>query len=250
MFDNLSKFLAQQYPQDFASWLVGKPVKFTELKPTELSLEPIRADSVVLLKSRKLILHSEFQTDPDLDMGFRSADYSLRILRKYPDHRLIQVVIYLRQTNSPEVYRTTWRGHNLVNEFQVVRLWEQPTAPFLQRPGLWPYAALTDTPDREAVLREISTKIDQLDDRREQANLSAITAVIGGLSLDKAIIQRILRRDLMQESVIYQEWQAESEQRGKVEERRLIAIKMLKDNIPLAQISRLTGLTIEQLQQL
>jgi predicted transposase/invertase (TIGR01784 family) len=37
---------------------------------------------------------------------------------------------------------------------------------------------------------------------------------------------------------------------AKEEERQTIALNMLKDNLPLEQISRLTGLTIEQLQQL
>jgi predicted transposase YdaD len=37
---------------------------------------------------------------------------------------------------------------------------------------------------------------------------------------------------------------------GKVEERQAIALNMLKDNIPLETIARLTGLTVAQLQQL
>jgi predicted transposase YdaD len=65
MFDNLSKFLAQHYSKDFASWLIGRNITLTELKPTELSLEPLRADSLILLKAGKLILHIEMQTDPD-----------------------------------------------------------------------------------------------------------------------------------------------------------------------------------------
>ena len=159
MFDNLSKFLAQQYPQDFASWLVGKPIKLTELKPTELSLEPIRADSVILLKSKRVIVHCEFQTDPDPDIGFRMADYNLRIYRKYPNNRLVQVVVYLRKTTSPAVYCTAFQANRLIHEFQVIRLWEQPTAPFLERPGLWPYAALTQTNDSADVLQEVARKI-------------------------------------------------------------------------------------------
>jgi predicted transposase/invertase (TIGR01784 family) len=254
MFDNLSKFLAQQYPQDFASWLVGKPIKLTELKPTELSLEPIRADSVILLKSRKLIVHGEFQTDPDVDMGFRSADYSLRIFRKYPDQQLIQVVIYLRQTNSPEVYRTNFRANSLTNEFRVIRLWEQPTDAFLQRPGLWPYAALTNTNDREGVLREVARRIETLTDRAQQSNLASASAVMSGLSLDQAMIQRILRRDIMKESVIYQEWIqegiAEGKAKGKAEERQTIALNMLRKNMSLDIIAEVTGLPIEQLRQI
>jgi predicted transposase/invertase (TIGR01784 family) len=254
MFDNLSKFLAQQYPEDFASWLVGSPIAFTELKPTELSLELIRADSVILLQSAGVILHGEFQTDPDVDMGFRMADYALRIFRKYPDRRLIQVVVYLRQTDSSAVYETTFRGNNLVHEFRVIRLWEQPTEPFLQSPGLWPYAALTQNDDREGVLREVARKIEMLTDRREQGNLAAISAVIGGLSLEKQLVGRILRRDLMQESVIYQEWRQEIEQevsqKERLEERRSLALKMLQEGATLEFVTKVTDLTTEQIQQL
>lgn len=214
MFDNLSKFLAQQYSQDFASWLIGRNIILTELKPTELSLEPLRADALILLKAGKLILHIEMQTDPDATLGFRMADYALRIYRKFPDHELIQIVVYLRQTCSPEVFKTTWTGHQVTNTFQVVRLWEQPTDEFLSRPGLWAYAALSQTDDREAVLREVARKIDGLSDRNEQSNIAAISAVMAGLSLEKAMIQRILRREIMKESVIYQEWMTEWQQEG------------------------------------
>jgi predicted transposase/invertase (TIGR01784 family) len=250
MFDNLSKFLAQQYPQDFASWLVGKPIKLTELKPTELSLEPIRADSVILLKSKRVIVHCEFQTDPDPDIGFRMADYNLRIYRKYPNHQLVQVVVYLRKTTAPAVYCTTFQANRLIHEFQVIRLWEQPTAPFLARPGLWPYAALTQTDDRPGVLQEVARKIEQLGDRTQQSNLTAISAVMGGLSLEKDLIQRILRRDIMKESVIYQEWRQEIEAEVDQRSRRSLALKMLQEGATLDFVTKVTGLSVEQLHQL
>jgi predicted transposase/invertase (TIGR01784 family) len=81
MFDPTCKFLAESFPADFASWLLGEPISLTKLKlsPTELSLEPIRADSLILLGSGNLILHVEFQTEPDPTMGFRMADYRLRL---------------------------------------------------------------------------------------------------------------------------------------------------------------------------
>jgi predicted transposase/invertase (TIGR01784 family) len=121
MFDNLSKFLAQEYSRDFATWLIGKPVKLTELKPTELSLEPIRADSVILLKSRGLISHTEFQTDPDPEIPFREADYALRIHRKFPRHDLLQNVIYLRgclkslDKKLPKLY-TVYETKNIMGQ--------------------------------------------------------------------------------------------------------------------------------------
>ena len=48
MFDTLCKFLAENFSQDYATWLLGRPVTLTKLSPTELSLEPIRADSLIL----------------------------------------------------------------------------------------------------------------------------------------------------------------------------------------------------------
>ncbi len=57
MFDKVSKFLIEQYSLDFASWLIGEPITLTPLSPSELSLEPIRADALILLQAAKVILH-------------------------------------------------------------------------------------------------------------------------------------------------------------------------------------------------
>jgi predicted transposase/invertase (TIGR01784 family) len=256
MFDNLSKFLAQEYSQDFATWLVGRPVKFTELKPTELSLEPIRADSIILLKSQGLISHTEFQTDPDPEIPFRKADYALRIHRKFPSHDLLQNVIYLRKTDSPLVFIDFFEAKQLRHEFNVIRLWEQPTEKFLRYPGLWPYAALTDTADPIGVLAEVAEKIDRMDDRRQQSNLSAISAVMAALSLDRDQVESILRRNFMKESAIYQKWRQENLAEGRVEgqgegreiERRSIALRMLAEGMSLEVTSKITGYSIQQIQ--
>jgi predicted transposase YdaD len=65
-------------------------------------------------------------------------------------------------------------------------------------------------------LRQVARKIDTLTNPQQRSNLTAISAVMAGLSsLEKELIQKILRRDLMRESVIYQEWQTKAEQRGR-----------------------------------
>jgi predicted transposase YdaD len=53
-------------------------VTLTELQPTELSVDPIRADSMILLTNEDLILHLEFQTDADDEIPFRTIDYRVR----------------------------------------------------------------------------------------------------------------------------------------------------------------------------
>jgi predicted transposase YdaD len=57
MYDDVCRFLAEHFSADFASWLLGKPVTMTELKPSELSLDPIRADAMMMLQSEEAILH-------------------------------------------------------------------------------------------------------------------------------------------------------------------------------------------------
>jgi predicted transposase YdaD len=80
MYDSTSKLLISQFCTDFTEWLLGEPIKLNEMQPTELYYEPIRADSVVLLKNDNLICHWEFQTNPDKYMVYRiwitMSDYS------------------------------------------------------------------------------------------------------------------------------------------------------------------------------
>ena len=220
MFDNVSKFLIEQYSPDFASWLIGEPIALTELSPSELSLEPIRADALILLQSAAVVLHCEFQTDPDSTMPFRMADYALRVFRRFPQKRLVQVVIYLRPTDSELVQQTTFIANHLRHEFEVVRLWEQPTEIFFQRPGLLPYAALSQAIDRSSVLQEVAEAIDRIPDKRQQSNLAAACGILAGLVLDKQLIRRVLRRELMQESVIYQELREEAREEARQEVRQ------------------------------
>jgi predicted transposase/invertase (TIGR01784 family) len=96
MFDNTCKFLAESFSEDFASWLLGHPITLTQLSPSVraalplaiLSLEPIRADALVLLNYDDFVLHLEFQTEPNPTMGFRMADYRLRVFRRFPNKRM------------------------------------------------------------------------------------------------------------------------------------------------------------------
>lgn len=83
MYDNICKFLVESFSTDFATWLLGEPIALTELSPQELSVEPIRADALILLQSDECILHLEFQTRPKLRVPFRMADYRLRAIAAF-----------------------------------------------------------------------------------------------------------------------------------------------------------------------
>ncbi|OKH57946.1 hypothetical protein NIES2130_17405 [Scytonema sp. HK-05] len=58
-YDNTCKYLAENYPADFARWLLSSDTSDIEVLKTELNLEPIRADSVTFLQISNQILHLE-----------------------------------------------------------------------------------------------------------------------------------------------------------------------------------------------
>lgn len=249
MYDDTCRFLAENFSADFASWLLGESVTLTELKPSELSLDPIRADALILLQSDNTVLHLEFQTRPDKDIPFRMLDYRVRVYRKYPDKAMQQVVIYLQPTGSELVRQTRFVLQRTQHEFDVICLWQQPIDLFLQYPGLIPFAALGQT-DSEIALRQASQVIDGIADPTIRANLSAASAILAGIRLEDEIIYRILRRDIMQESSVYRSILAEGETKGEERKQREIALNLLREGVLVATIARATGLTIEQVQQL
>nr|WP_315874866.1 Rpn family recombination-promoting nuclease/putative transposase [Acaryochloris marina] len=180
MFDSTCKFLAESFSSDFASWLLGEPIPLTQLSPSELSLEPIRADALILLASDEYILHVEFQTEPDPNMAYRMADYRLRVYRRFPQKEMKQVVIYLTPSQSDYVFQTAFEIPRTRHEFEVIRLWEQPTEPFLESTGLLPLAVLTNTLDQAQTLRQVAERIDAVPEMRVQSNVAASTGILAG----------------------------------------------------------------------
>ena len=258
MYDNTCKFLVENFPTDFASWLLGEPISLTKLEPSELSSDPLRADSVILLESAEVIVHLEFQTKTDDSMAYRMANYYLRLYGKYPTKDIHQTVIYLRETKSSLVHQSSFNTKKLNHEFNVIRLWEQPTEIFQQYQGLLPLAVLTKTGDRAETLREVAQIINNIEDKKVKSNVAAATAIISGLALDHEVIQRLLRSEIMEESVVYQEilreglakGEAKGLAKGKVEATNQIALNMLRSNMSPDLVAQLTGLTLEQIQKL
>ena len=74
-------------------------------------------------------------------------------------------------------------------------------------PGLLPFAVLSCAENREQALQQVAEQITTIENNVTQSNLAASAAILAGLVLDKSLVQQILRRELVQESVIYQEFE-------------------------------------------
>jgi len=100
------------------------------------------------------------------------------------------------------------------HRYRAIRLWEVPTEDLLASPGLLPLAVLSRTDNPVKVLEQVAGMIEGIADRTQQSNIAAATAIIAGLVLDTMVIKRLLREEIMKESVMYQEIEAVAEARG------------------------------------
>jgi predicted transposase/invertase (TIGR01784 family) len=193
-------------------------------------------------------------------------DYRIRVYRRHPQKQMRQVVIYLRRSDSPLVQENTFRLGETFHSFQVIRLWEENTPQFFHHPGLLPFAVLSNTDDPEQVLTQVSRSLETIPQKQVQSNLAAATSILAGLVLNRETIKKILRSDIMRESVIYQdileegreEGREEGEEKGlkkglqagKEEKARQIALKMLSAGFSIPEIAQFTDLSPDAIEQL
>jgi predicted transposase YdaD len=213
-FDNVCKILAEKYPEDFARWLIGgESTDITVLK-TELSLEPIRADSVVFIQTNNLILHIEFQTltKSKPPIPFRMLDYFVRLKRLYKCS-VIQFVIFLQETDDEIAFTEEYREESTIHRYRAVRMWEQDSSLFLGNSALLPLAPLCRTDSPRQLLSQVAQEVATISDRETRQNTAAYTEILAGLRFEKDLIRQLLSEDIMQESVIYQDILQKGEQK-------------------------------------
>jgi predicted transposase/invertase (TIGR01784 family) len=205
-YDNTCKYLAESSPASFVRWLLSTEPETVEVLKTELSSEPLRADSLVLLQISTQILHLEFQTLPysNPPVPVRMLEYKSRLLKEYPGYPLVQFVIFLKSTNSELVYENEYRDSSTVHRYRVIRLWEEDPAPLLEAPELLPLAALAKSDDPNTLLRQVAQRVAIMEDVGLRQNIIASASILAGLRFEESFIRSVLREDLMKESVIYQ----------------------------------------------
>ncbi|AFZ44179.1 hypothetical protein PCC7418_2013 [Halothece sp. PCC 7418] len=251
-FDNLCKLLSEKYPANFASWVLNTPQTDVEVLKTELSIEPIRADSVTFLQLQGRILHLEFQTqwrsNPPLPL--RMLDYWVRLYRLYR-LPITQVVVLLLPPPETEVIETRFTLENTEHQYQVIRLWEENPELFLHDPALLPLAPLTATNEPQTLLQQVVEQVNELE-AEKRTEISAYAQIVAGLKYEKDLVKRLFREGIMRESVIYQDILREGEEKGEQRERSLILRQLTRrvGELPQQWRDRVNSLSLEQLENL
>ena len=251
-FDNLCKLLSEKYPTNFASWVLNTPQTHVEVLKTELSIEPIRADSVTFLQLQGRILHLEFQTQwrskPPIPL--RMLDYWVRLYRLYR-LPITQVVVLLLPPPETQVIETRFTLENTEHQYQVIRLWEENPELLLHDPALLPLAPLTATNEPQTLLQQVIQQVNELE-AEKRAEISAYAQIVPGLKYEKDLVKRLFREGMMRESVIYQDILREGEEKGEQRERSLILRQLTRrvGELPQMWRDRVNSLSLEQLENL
>ena len=156
-FDNLCKLLSQNHPDRFATWILGQPQSSVKVLKTELSIEPIRADSLTFLQTQERLLHLEFQVklESEPPLPLRMLDYWVRLYRLYR-LPITQVIILLVPPPAKTVIETIFAVESTRHEYSVLCMWQQDPAIFLQDIALLPLATLAAAPQPEALLQQVA----------------------------------------------------------------------------------------------
>jgi predicted transposase YdaD len=249
-FDNVCKLLAEKYPADFVRWLTADEAKNIKVLKTELSIEPIRADSVIFIQTSSQILHIEFQTLTLSKPGisFRMLDYSVRLKRQYKCP-VLQVVIFLQETDDEIARMQEYADETTIHRYRSLRMWEQDASLFLGNPALLPLAPLCRTDSPRDLLAQVAIEVAKIEDSQDRQNTAGYTEILAGLRFDSGLIRQLLSEDIMQESVIYQDIL----QKGKQQEAFLFLNRLLNKRfgtIDSSAIDRLKVLSTEELEVL
>ena len=255
-FDNVCKILAEKYPLDFANWLLPETVEKIKVLKTELSIEPIRADSVILLQTKNRILHLEFQTNTksETPIPLRMLDYFVRLVRQY-NLPVTQVVIFLQETSNEIAFTEAYLDEMTNHRYRVIRMWEQDSDFFLNNPALLPLAPLTKTNSAPGLLSQVGTEIAKITNVAARQNTAAYTEILAGLRFEKNLIRQLLSEDIMQESVIYLDILQKGELKGEKIGEQKEAFRFLNrqlnrrfGEISLPIIEKMRLLSTEQLE--
>jgi predicted transposase YdaD len=253
-FDNVCKLLAEKYPADFVRWLTADEARNVKVLKTELSIEPIRADSVIFIQTSSQILHIEFQTLTLSKPGipFRMLDYSVRLKRQYKCP-VLQVVIFLQETDDPIARTQEYVDETTTHRYRALRMWEQDASLFLGNQALLPLAPLCQTDSPRDLLSQVANEVAKIEERQNRQDTAGYTEILAGLRFEKSLIRQLLSEDIMQESVIYQDILQKGEQKGEQQEAFRFLNRQLNrrfGTIDSSILARIKVLSTEELEVL
>lgn len=220
-YDDAMKKLVGSNPQDFLSWVL-RDAQFVQQLPNELSPESIYADALIeaIVEDEPVLVHFEFQSRYDANIGKRLLEYNVLASRQYEYEAVYSFVIYLRDCGEvPQTpfIRKSRGGKEIIRfDYGSIELHKFTSEALLQTEltGLAPLLPLTRDGARRETIEEM---IASLVGAEQEQNLWI------GYALASKVMQHDLQwlkwrfamfSDFLRDSPVYQELWEEGMKRG------------------------------------
>jgi len=244
-YDNTLKYLSDKLPHHYVDLIFKECKGDITLLDRELPSINRKLDCLIKVsdttKHIKFILHLEFQSTYDANMPHRMLSYYARILDKY-ELPIYPVVIYLYLDRPgidiPDSYVSSINNKDILTiKFEVLKAWEINASTIIDSNlyGLFPILPLvkhgkTDDKDHLAECFDLVRKID-IKDNKLKADIYLSTGILAGLRYSKKLIKNLMKVELLEESVIYQDILNKGRNEGRNEGRKEGIEKGIEESI-------------------
>jgi predicted transposase YdaD len=257
------RLLAEHHLTDLLpALLADRQVEVITVERTELKVVERLTDQVVRARvdGVESILHIEFPAVHEPDLPERMLAYHALLRHRHWPLPVVSIVVYLMHAPPPEPVPRGLRQGQLAFEYQVFLPWERPIGPEqLERfPAVAPLAALTPG-IHEGNLRELRRVVLAAPglSRAQRADLLALTFFLARRRFAEELLEFLLARDIMEESVTYRNLVerklAEGRVEGRVDGMRDAIVKLIRarmERTPEDLETRLAALDVEALDRL
>jgi predicted transposase YdaD len=232
-FDATMNSLIDLRPEEWANFLAsifGMPPGTVEVVDSDLSAT-VQADKVFRIRAeREYLLHLEMESSSSLEVPARLMRYNV-LLRHQAGLPVYSILMLLRPAATASdqngTYRATGIRGETIHEFRynVLRVWEQSIESLLGGGiAFTPLAMLTDeaAKDPAAAHARFRDRLNRESDFSEETReIYGLAAVLCGLRYNREAIEEMFMggRNVLEDSVIYQDLIQRGEKKGRVEGR-------------------------------
>jgi predicted transposase YdaD len=216
------KLLARLRPTDLLTLTGDQDAQLLSTDVVELQDIRRTVDFVYKLQVGEEIYyrHIEFQAERDPEMNHRCFLYNTRMIAQY-QAPVITTIIYLFRRRQPEapVFRVMVRGQEVNRrQFDCVRLWEMEAQAALDQ-GLPGLAVLVPLMKGATLTRieQAARQIEAVGAEAQQADLLALLHAFAGGKYTVEQLERIIGKERLMESWVYQQGVAEGHTKGLIE---------------------------------
>lgn len=114
--------------------------------------------------------------------------------------------------------------------------------------GLYPLLPLMRGEKKESpeqALRESISAVQEVQDESLRQDLLAVMAILAGGRFSEKLVLSMIRREMVMESPIFQEWVKDAETKAKIEGKVETARAALREGLDVDMICKITGLSKE-----